>query len=113
MLRSGVNGSARRFSDAPRQSGVYSRRFPHTALGMDSHPLFVLVDPSSQGLETLTHAFERDGCQVVGTADPLAAPEIVRSNHAQMAVIAVRSKKLLPSRVHVAPLSMDFRRPWP
>src|SRR4051812_12629467 len=74
---------------------------------MGSNPLFVLVDPSSQGLETLTLAFGRAGCRTVATSDPKAAPELARSSHAQLAVIAVRQPEWtaidLISGLHIHP----------
>src|SRR5947208_12132720 len=74
---------------------------------MTPSPFFVLVDPDAQGLETLRHALQREGCPCVGTTNPLGAPEMIRSNRAHLALVGVRRPERavidLISGLHIHP----------
>lgn len=56
---------------------------------MNQLSLLLLVDPDRKGLEALTYGFEREGCAVAGTIDPMLAPELARTTTPQLAVISL------------------------
>ena len=56
-----------------------------------THPAsLLLVDADTNGLETLTYGFEREGCKVMRTSELPRAQELARQSGPELAVVSVR-----------------------